>query len=124
MSTYGFVYVLENLSMPDLVKIGYTLRSPHQRALELSAPSGVPTEFYVSYYAELENPAAAEAFIHNQLKAERVNASREFFLVGVEEVMRIVRLHLEPHSESYCSNRAMLVSSKIPYANFQAGVLQ
>ena len=31
----GFLYVLENDSMPGLLKIGKTSRSPHERAGEL-----------------------------------------------------------------------------------------
>jgi len=37
--TVGFVYVLTNESMPDLVKIGYTSRLTEDRAQELYTTS-------------------------------------------------------------------------------------
>ena len=33
---YGYVYILTNENIPDLLKIGYTDRSPLERANELS----------------------------------------------------------------------------------------
>ena len=42
-----FIYVLENASMPGLVKIGRTDRSVSERVNELSSHTGVPTGFTV-----------------------------------------------------------------------------
>lgn len=41
----GWVYVLANLAMPGLVKVGCTGRSPATRACELTASTGVPPPF-------------------------------------------------------------------------------
>jgi len=43
----GFVYVLSNVSMPEILKIGKSKRHPSQRAIELFS-SGVATPFKVS----------------------------------------------------------------------------
>lgn len=83
---YGFVYVLRNDSMPGIYKIGMTLRSPRQRAEELSAATGVPTDFEVAYYAEFEAPREVEMFIRRELDDHRVNESREFFKMEVSAI--------------------------------------
>lgn len=46
----GYVYILENDSFKDLVKIGSTKYDGHKRARELSRSSGVPTPFRVAYH--------------------------------------------------------------------------
>ena len=43
----GYIYVLINPSMEDVVKIGKTERDPKNRAAELSSVSGVPEKFIV-----------------------------------------------------------------------------
>jgi hypothetical protein len=47
----GFIYVLINVSMDGLVKIGKTQRDPEKRAIELSSATGVPTPFIVAFEA-------------------------------------------------------------------------
>lgn len=83
---FGFVYVLRNDSMPGIYKIGMTLRSPRQRAEELSAATGIPTDFEVAYYAEFEAPREIEMFVHRELSDYRVNESREFFKMEVSAI--------------------------------------
>lgn len=78
--TEGWVYCLSNPSMPDLVKIGMTERTPEERAKELST-TGVPTPFVIEFAKKVKNPAQKEATLHALLEkyAERTNARREFF---------------------------------------------
>lgn len=79
MSNQGFVYVLSNESMPDLIKIGCTERAPQARADQLSRHTGVPTPFRVLCYAEFDNFQAAERQMHERCRVHRVNGGREFF---------------------------------------------
>ena len=76
----GWVYCLSNPSMPELVKIGMTERTPEERAKELST-TGVPTPFVIEFAKKVKNPAQKEATLHALLEkyAERTNARREFF---------------------------------------------
>ena len=46
--------------MPGLVKLGYTDRSPSERARELSSSTGVPEEFTVYAWWEILNTGAIE----------------------------------------------------------------
>jgi hypothetical protein len=75
-SKIGFVYVLTNESMPGLVKIGFTLGRPTDRAKQL-ATTGVPTPFVVAYSIKLFDPDKWERRIHEHLAHHRKN--KEWF---------------------------------------------
>lgn len=49
MGVPGYVYVLQNPAFPHLLKIGFTTRTPEERAEELSRHSGVPTPYRVVF---------------------------------------------------------------------------
>jgi hypothetical protein len=83
---YGFVYVLKNSSMPNLYKVGHTLKSPQQRAKELSSQTNMPESFEVVFYGEISNPNRLENELHEIYAENRINASREFFKLTDDEV--------------------------------------
>jgi hypothetical protein len=62
-----FIYILENLSLPGVVKIGKTERQVAERAKELSSAIGVPTEFIVFRQYFVENATTTEHKIHARL---------------------------------------------------------
>lgn len=82
MSAYGFVYLLGNPAMPCYYKIGSTQGSPHSRARELSAASGVPRPFVVALYIECTDCRAVEKRLHMELGDYRATNQREFFCFG------------------------------------------
>ncbi len=88
----GYIYILANSAMPDLVKVGKTTRTPAERAAELSKVTGVPTPFIVVYEQLVDDCTAAEQFVHTMLqqKGYRESDNREFFRASVNEVIRIV----------------------------------
>ena len=86
----GFVYVLRNECMNGTYKIGMTDRSPNQRARELSKATGVPSPYEVVFYAEVEAPRKAEAWLHEHFKAFRINASREYFRCPLGEILNAI----------------------------------
>jgi len=45
----GYVHIFVNKAMPDLIKIGFTNRSPEERKRELSRVTGVPLDFEIKY---------------------------------------------------------------------------
>jgi hypothetical protein len=85
----GFVYVLTNKAMPGLVKVGFSTRSPAERAAELST-TGVPFPFTVAFSAGVENPLEAEAAVHLALTRYRASADREFFRIPIEDAVTAV----------------------------------
>ena len=95
MSSYGFVYVLDNAFMPGLIKIGCSERSPHARAAELSGGSGVPIDFRVLCYAEFQDFQNVERQMHQWCNAYRVNSRREFFHDCLKVAVRRLWWHPE-----------------------------
>ncbi len=93
--TFGYVYVMINPSLPDIVKIGKTTRDPNERAKELSAASGVPTPFIVVYYKPFNDCHLAELVIHKYFedKGARVNDNREFFRITTVEAIDLIELY-------------------------------
>jgi hypothetical protein len=87
----GYVYILTNPSLPGLVKIGKTHRSPEERARELSDLSGVPTPFVVAFSIMVSNCGLAETMAHQRLSAHRVADNREFFSVTVQEAVKVLK---------------------------------
>src|SRR5262252_884452 len=85
-----FIYILENLSMPGLVKIGRTERSVSERVNELSSHTGVPTGFDVFREYAVTNSVQAERMIHDRLADYRVSDNREFFRMDPEDAADVV----------------------------------
>jgi hypothetical protein len=94
----GYIYVLANSSMPDLIKVGKTNRHPGARAQELSGVTGVPTPFIVIYEQYVNDCEAAEAHVHTILsrKGYRVSDKREFFRAPAKDAVEAI-LSLPKH---------------------------
>ncbi|MCX6914659.1 MAG: GIY-YIG nuclease family protein, partial [Verrucomicrobia bacterium] len=91
-----FIYVLENPSMPGLVKIGRTERSVSERLTELSSHTGVPTGFSVVKEYAVSNSVEAERIVHERLSVYRVAVNREFFKIEPEDATDIIESILGP----------------------------
>lgn len=92
MSDNGYIYVLMNPSMQNLVKIGKTTRDPEARAKELSSSTGVPTPFTVVYDSYFKSCSKAEKFVHTYLESRghRVSLGREFFKIPIKDAIDAV----------------------------------
>jgi hypothetical protein len=84
----GFVYILVNPYVPDLVKIGFTNRTPWDRAEELSAYTGVPGNWKVHDSWYVENPDHWERHVFATLAHARETG--EFFRLKPEEAVSAV----------------------------------
>ena len=98
----GFVYVLTNPTIPDLVKIGKT-SNLEERVKQLSSHSGVPIPFEVYYSCEVCDPDKVEKHLHEGFGDHRVNPKREFFRINPERVISILKLvevrDVTPHTD-------------------------
>lgn len=86
----GYVYVFGNACFEPL-KIGATTRDPQIRALELSAPTGVPGGYDILLAEFVPHPFVVEQKVHSLLDGYRLAPNKEFFLCSVEEALRVVR---------------------------------
>lgn len=87
----GYVYVLENEAMPNLLKIGFTSRSPEERSRELSSATGVPTVFTVKYAIFTHDMRIVENTVHSSLDKYRENKDKKFFKIDLHEAIQIIR---------------------------------
>ena len=83
---YGFVYALSNPSMPGIFKIGFTMKHPRERMVELSRATACPTPFELVAFFDTDDPQHCEQDMHAQLHEFRVNNAREFFKCSAEHV--------------------------------------
>ncbi|MGV9425793.1 GIY-YIG nuclease family protein [Streptomyces sp. NPDC003656] len=95
--TAGYVYILVNSSVPDLVKIGLTRGTSKARANDLSRNTGVPTHFIVAYDELVADCAEVEKRLHEKFAHQRVNGHREFFHVtaakeAINALQKIARI--------------------------------
>lgn len=97
----GYMYILSNASMGDLLKIGYTCGSVDARAKELAAATGVPSEFVVEYFYLTSDVETVEQLAHEELAPFRHNTRREFFAVSITEALNTIQRHLRKPKESY-----------------------
>ena len=108
MSTYGFVYVLRNVCMPGIYKIGMTDRAPSQRAEELSSGTAVPTAFDVVCFAETKEAVKAEREIHARLAEFRVEPNREFFALSGDDLSALFSFFREEFCYVACGDLSFL----------------
>lgn len=88
--TVGFTYVLSNLAMPGMVKVGWTDALAEDRAKKLRT-TGVPLPFTVEFGAETSFPKQAETAAHAMLAEHQVSVDREFFRVPPHSAIEAVR---------------------------------
>ena len=88
--TYGYLYCFSNQSMPGILKVGMTERTPEIRLKEANSSDTwrPPTPYKLEFAKKVSNPKHKETTLHNLLSqyTERINPKREFFRVSTEEV--------------------------------------
>jgi hypothetical protein len=87
--TIGFAYVLSNSAMPSMIKVGFTLKLPEDRAKDLYT-TGVPVPFDIEFRAATSYPDKVEKQVHGMLAPLRVSPQREFFRVSVNDAVETI----------------------------------
>jgi hypothetical protein len=90
-SQYGHLYCFANESMPNLLKVGMTMRDPLKRLKEANSSNTwkPPTPYEILYAKKVKNPRKKEKFVHEFFGRERVNPKREFFRVSHTQVYSV-----------------------------------
>jgi hypothetical protein len=99
--TDGWIYVLINEAMPELVKVGCTSKNPVIRAKQLSGETGVPTSFLVIYAAWVSNYEQSEKNIHDALKSDGLHHNKEFFRCDPYDAIYCIRENADILYEDY-----------------------
>ena len=94
--TEGYVYCFSNESMPGILKIGMTERTPHARLIEANSADTwrPPTPYKIEFAKKVANPKYKETTLHTLLAqyTERINPKREFFRCSSKEVKTFFEL--------------------------------
>lgn len=86
----GYIYILKNPALKDdLLKIGMTTRSPHERIAELSNSTGVPAQFELNFVEWVPDCQQAERLLHARLDKHRY--AKEFFCISLNEAITVAR---------------------------------
>ena len=76
----------------DRIKIGKSTKDPTgDRLDELNRETGTPEKYKCEYYAFVGDEHGLELAMHRQFSDRRPNARREFFEVGISEVITAIR---------------------------------
>lgn len=89
-SIRGWVYVISNPAMPDIVKVGFSTKDPELRAREFDHTNS-PYPFVVEYDALVESPRDIEQAVHRLLADVRENKNREWFRCSCEDAVLAIR---------------------------------
>lgn len=108
----GYVYILINPSMVNLIKIGCTFRDSRARARELST-TGVPTPFQVAFEVFSESHKILEEKIHSELKDFRVSDNREFFRYPLDKAIQLIQKFNIPPEDSISQYAAEDILSRL-----------
>ena len=94
-----YIYILENDTMPGLVKIGFTKNKPSERVKQINAATGVAMDFDVKYQYPCFNAHDLEKEIHIYLESQgfRVNKKKEFFNISVEQAISVIERIGDPY---------------------------
>lgn len=105
MSIRGWVYVITNKAMPELVKVGYSTKDPALRAKELDG-TGIPHAFEVVYDALVLNPREVEQKAHKLLGD--VREGKEWFRCSIA----VAVLAIQQSSEVIHQENAHYIGNK------------
>jgi hypothetical protein len=114
------LYVITNISMPSLCKVGIT-NNLERRLAELNK-TGVPTRFQVYESFELENAEILEQEILKHFSTKRLNCNREFIEEHPERVCDFIHEHkgkvrMELESKSKFEKAGIPTGAKLFFTN-------
>ena len=88
--TDGYLYCFSNKSMPGILKVGVTERTPDIRLSEANSSDTwrPPSPYKIEFAKKVYNSKQKETTLHILLSqyTERINPKREFFRISIEEV--------------------------------------
>lgn len=94
--TEGYIYCFSNVSMPGILKIGMTDRTPEIRLSEANSSDTwrPPTPYKIEFAKKVKNAIQKEKTLHILLEqyTSRINPRREFFNVSIEEIIKFFDL--------------------------------
>lgn len=110
----GYVYILVNSSLPNLIKIGRTTKEPNIRAAELSS-TGTPGRFIVAYSVLVDNCVEVETQLHSIYSKQRHTNDREFFELDSPTAINKLNEITKDRQVTASSNPSIVQSSAVTF---------
>lgn len=92
----GYIYCFSNVSMPGILKVGMTERTPEARLGEANTSDTwrPPTPYKIEFAKKVSSACGKEKTLHILLEqyTDRIHPRREFFRVSKEEVRKFLDL--------------------------------
>lgn len=85
-----WIYVLVNVSMHGMVKVGMTTNTVEERAKEINAATGVPTPWIPVFKFKCYGSRYLEKEVHDYLQQYRVANNREMFSTDAMTAQKII----------------------------------
>lgn len=96
----GEIYIMRCSAMSDRIyKVGYTGGMSCVRAKQLSSATGVPLDFIVEKKWKHKNARMLEKEVHMMLSPYQVNDKREFFMLDLERIIKIINLVIDRNNK-------------------------
>lgn len=112
-----WVYVLVNMSVPGMVKIGMTTNTVEERAKQINTATGVPTPWIPVYRFKCYGSRYLEQEIHDYLVNDRVNMSREMFKIDAVTAQSVIEKLGVPYAN------ALYVASEVGLAKQDKNII-
>jgi cold shock CspA family protein len=84
----GYLYVLSTREFPELLKIGFTVRSVEERVKEINSATGVVFPFSARRVFYVREAHRVERRVFEALDPHRIRADREFFRIDYATATR------------------------------------
>lgn len=115
--------------MPGYIKIGHTKQIDAQLRIDQLYTTGVPVPFKLEYACKVKNAEEVEKALHTAFGPARLNPKREFFKIGPDQAIAILKLlHTEDATDAVSSqpttvdpvsvDAAAQLTAKRPNMNF------
>ena len=111
----GFLYILSNPSMPDLLKIGMTEGDVSERIAQLSSGTGVAEPFVLEASITSTDPLGDERLVHERLAPYR-KPKREFFELSVPDAVATLQQALS-RVPTYVRSDSLLQKKQVSEPN-------
>jgi hypothetical protein len=111
------VYVLTNPAMPGIVKIGKTTQLEVEERMKQLYGTGVPVPFDCAFACQVKDAHEVERALHMAFGDARLNPNREFFKIGPERVIAVLRLL---RVEDITVQVERTIESDVPAADMQS----
>lgn len=110
----GYLYILSNSAMGQLLKIGFTCAGVEKRAKELSGATGVPGSFVVEYFHLSDDIEETERLVHLELDRLRYNGNREFFDISIDDAIDVIQRLVKHPAVTFQKESEGKVDSRLP----------